>query len=279
METSLTITLNGTESGASVESWINLEQEGIPTSQNNVSTSDLNQMLARALSGLSARSYPPDRCPSVSIDSKGTVSVKMTLYVWPSSLGLPYTLQATGATIGDQSAVRHHREIDIAATGQEVIGLPWITEQAEVAWQLGCFDRSSESIVPPGISVDGPKVVLTKACYGVMRLRGVALGYSYPVVCSFAKVELDPESGEYAWSATDEVTISVTASWVDAAGESRSEILEMMLPDCAKDLLELCPNDVPKVIGLIVPEQYKKRPRLRYNACNGQPIDTDYVDE
>jgi len=279
MDASLLIALNGADSPASNESWINLEQEAIPTSQNNVSTSDLNQMLARALSGLSARSYQPDRCPSVSIDSEGTVTVTLTLYVWPSSLGLPYTLKAAGAAIGDQSAVRHHREIDVAAEGERVIGLPWITEQAEVAWQMGCFDSHSESIIPPEISVAGANVVLTKGCYGVMRLRGVALGYSYPVVCSFAKVELDPESGEYAWSATGEVTISVTASWVDAAGESRSEILEMQLPDCAKDLLELCPNDVPKVIGLFAPEQFKKRPRLRYSACTGQPIDADYVEE
>jgi hypothetical protein len=268
MNSQLTITLSPGRESSINDVWLHLEQESVPVRQNTVSAGDIAQMVMRARTGMSAYSLLPDRCPAARIGADGKVTVTMHVLVWPCAQDMAYELTAAGTVIGPRQEWRQIREFDLGVAGETTLTLPWMMEHPTASWSLGCYDRFSQRIDPPEVTIAGATVTLSRSCYGVLRVRGLATGYRYPITVAFTKAERNEQTGIYTWNQVGNVKYSALAVWVDAEHQGRSAILPLTLPSCAGELLQLCPHGDLRA-GYTVT---RKPPTLYYNACTGQML-------
>ena len=85
MHADTVVNISPVKAGVVMGSWANLVQ--VPFDNVVTSLGDLNQMLAMAKSGLSAKEYLSGCCPATTIEP-GKVIVKLGAVVYPSNIGM-----------------------------------------------------------------------------------------------------------------------------------------------------------------------------------------------
>jgi len=273
--------------------WLALEQQPTPLSERNATLADMVQMFNRVVAGESARSYQLEKCKSATVKTDGTIVVTLQVYVWPSSMGLPYTFTPSYGSVSLVEVVSLEREIDLVVDGSSSVSLPWLMDTPTAWWQMDCVNEFCEVVPNPTISVAGAAVSLSSSCYGVLRVRGQASGYKHTLTMDFAKqgnVVAD-KLADATWVgptptaapslsgyAITDIDISVTATYTDGAGEEQSEILALNIPDCVKDLLEYCEDGrlIHGTESVTVGDTETPVPVVYYATCTGNVIALRY---
>jgi hypothetical protein len=307
---SLTISLTGSGTSAA-DVWLRLEQVKLRKTANNATIPIIADMIARARSGLSARTTQIDACEYASVSSDGRIVMTIGAYIWPSSMDLAFDLSPSGVEAGPLMVVQVPRDVDLAVSGETALTLPWLlADGATATWQFGCYDDHSNMILPPTVTVSGSTVHIEYPCYGVLRIKGLALGYRVDLTAAFTKdgdpnaataeaqtipdpdpygfqtvpipfIGADPVTAnptEHAWQSITDIKCSLLASWTDTAQQPQSTLIEIIIPECVKALMELCPSEVPVVFGLFKPEHQGDILEILFNGCTGEYIGRRYVE-
>ncbi len=267
MASSLTITYVPAETDeVDVDAlWLNLEQDTPSSYEQSANLNDLAQMLAYARSGQSARGYSKSGCTAVLSES----GVKFTLlaYVWPSDLSLAYSLSCDQGEVDE--GVRYDRETEgnVLFDLADEYTLPYCMEAVSASWETPCYNEYSEQVSSPAIEHDGAYLLLADSCFGIARVQGTAVGYMHEITIEIEKSTLADDAESITnFSAT------LTASYTDEDGEAQSEELELTIPQCVIDYLELCPDDATWVTegsaGPVDPEEYPAAV-IYYSTCTG----------
>ena len=255
---------------------LTLEQEAVASGK--LSLTDLEAMVSLARSGISAKSYIASNCPATI--TEGNVVVSLRLFAWPSHRQA-YTLTAAIpaiTTIGEPVAIEQERDFDLIIDGDS-IDLPCLAADARITWQSPAIIANGQVIDAPVISgydVDQGRMVelsaehgainrlrLYRTCFGVLRVRCTAIGYSHSLTLTIPKGD----------TAINDLRETITAAWALAEGPTEATTLEIELPACVQALLESCEDDTTIGDHVSVKKDEKTRHLLRYSTCTGAVID------
>lgn len=253
-----------------------LEQRAVPTGA--LSLADLEDMVAMARSGISATAYLAKSCPATVVD--GNVVVPLTIYVWPSH-GQEYLLTSalpSITAIGEAVAIEQPRDFDLIIASTDSVDLPCLAKSARVSWQSPAILANGKQIEHPDLfgydlahghlvllsDEHGPinRLHLARSCFGVLRVRCTAVGYSHALTLTIPKGDAAVDFSEV-----------ITANWTMVDGSIAATTLELSLPACVETLLAACEDDT--IIGEHTgkTKDRKTRKQLRYSTCTGAVID------
>jgi len=227
---------------ASTDIWVRLTQEAIPSSADEADLNDLYQMMAAAQSGKSAWEYVYESCPYVVIVD-GVVRITLPFFVWPSAIGLPYTLSATLGTISDAVAYEEFRSFDMVFDHAADVDCEAIFV-GEFVPQMPIFRDDGSTIDDVEPTVTGSIVSYPESVTTVLRADGKAFGFRHELVIEITKAATD-ETAEDQASQTYEIETpesAITVAWTDENGETQTDIMDIKIPGCVTDLLATCPD-------------------------------------
>lgn len=271
----ISFTING-DAGQANTHRLTLEQEAVASGE--LTLTDLEAMVSLARSGISAKSYIASNCPTTV--TEGNVEVSLHCFAWPSHRQ-PYTLTAAIpaiTTIGEPVAIEQERDFDLIVDGDSV-DLPCLAADARITWQSPAILANGQVIDAPVISgydVDQGRVVdlsaehgainrlrMERACFGVLRVRCTAIGYSHSITLTIAKGD----------SKISDIRETITGAWQLADGSTGATTMDIELPACVQTLLESCEDDTSVGDHVGVKKDKKIRKQLRYSTCTGAVID------
>jgi hypothetical protein len=238
---------------------LRLTIEQAPIDQGSLSLADLNQMVSRARSGLSARTWRPSGCAATI--SAGEVVVETAVRAWPSAAALPYTITAALGAFSQPSALVIEREFDLLMAHTDQVELPYRCTGVSLSWQTPCYNRFGEVTTRPALTVSEDRITSDAQVWGVLRVRAQAHGFSHPLTMRFPRV---------LGQRITEVKNHATAAWTDASGP-RASGCDIDLPACVADLLAACPGGRP-LIDIDVEADEDGIPTVYYSTCTGEVI-------
>ena len=121
-----------------LQEWAKLEQADIPKAAETATLKDAFAMVGYAKNGRSARDYIMDSCPYAKI-TKGSVTIEMDLYVWPSDLGLRYWLTSSIGEISKGVLFRRDRSFDVIFNSQQSVDIGFLFD-GEFVQEMPFFD-------------------------------------------------------------------------------------------------------------------------------------------
>ena len=283
-DASLTIPFEATEAELSAETpdlRVTLEAEAGASAGSRPTLDDIDQMVARAASGMSARTVVAERCAAAKFAAGGDVVVTLAVLVWPSRADLRYELDLPEeAPPRPVTVIREERRYKVWVSGGGVIELPWRMESASPAWAYGCWNEFSAPIPGPPLRHDQARVIVEEApsrrglpeepgggVYGIVAVAGAAVGFRHEFSIVFGKI--DPASG--AVSSIDIDSVPVAARWIGADGEEETAEIDIPVPDCAKSLLAECPDGTGVYSGRSR-EAEEDVYEVAYSACDGRML-------
>lgn len=271
----ITFTING-DAGQANPHRLTLEQEAVASGE--LTLTDLEAMVSLARSGISAKTYIAQNCPATVAD--GNVIVALRLFAWPSHRQ-DYTLTAAipaMTAIGEPVAVEQERDFDVIVDGDSV-DLPCLAADARITWQSPAILANGQIIDTPTISgydVDQGRMVdltekhglinrlrLARSCFGVLRVRCTAIGYSHSLTITVPKND----------TAITDFQETITGAWQLADGSTETTIMDVELPACVQTLLESCEDDTSVGDHIGSKKETKTKKQLRYSTCTGSVID------
>ena len=264
--TTIALSYQATDQASADAPWVRLEQE--PVRSGALTETDLLTMLALVQAGTSARAYRPADC--VAYIKGDQAHADLAVYAWPSRLDLAYTLTPLLVELGQVTALRQQRDFDLVIPMATSVELPFLMEAVTLAWQTPCCNRFGQQVGPPGISVTGASLELSAEVFGVLRVRGLALGFRHALHFAMAKS---------AGAAITDITPVLTAAWLDPDQGQQTERLEIELPDCLTDLLAICPDGVSQrahALGQITDVSDDGVPVVYYSTCDGRVLALRY---
>lgn len=269
MNTSIVATLQEGDGSDSGDLWLNMEQEYIPVANNSASQTDALNMLGLASNGISARKYLTDNCRFVKV-SENTVIITLGFYVWPSSLDMPYTLQADTGDVSDGTDNSLTRSLDVILDGRDSEDLGFLfsgTLAQSMPFYLvnGVADNSVKA------EIVGSSVVAPVQGYCVYRANGKSIGYYHRVVMRIPKGDTEMITG---------FSNNIIATW----GDNQTTTLSLDIPECVNDALETCddgtlPYEELQCGGLDRCNENEKRLTVYFNSCDGESILAEHWEE
>lgn len=233
---------------------------------------DLEQMLTRAKSGMSAFSYLVERCRAAQIRADGVLTVRLSVRVWPSRPDLRYELILPDEVRpGEIEPLRTARTRKFWTAGGRVLELPWRLEAGRAEWmEPGCVDGAGDAVRPePRLRVEQGRVFIDhEDARGVIAVSGEAQGYRHRFSLAFAKFDV---VGDRIESAYELDAVPVTARWVGADGEPRETALDVPVPACTRALLATC-SDGRLRIRVRVRAARRQVMEIAYSACSGKVL-------
>ena len=269
----LSIAFESTESAvAAPDIRVRLEAESDGTAGSRPNLNDIDAMVARAASGMSARTVIEERCRAARYAQDGSIVVRMAVLVWPSRADLRYTLDLPEeATPGPVTVLREERSYKTWTSGGGMIEMPWRMESAVPAWAYGCWDAQSRAIPGPALRHDQARIIVegerARDVHGIVAVSGAAVGFRHQFSLIFGRVD---DEGRPV-RVTDLGTVPVTARWTGADGEEETATLELPVPECAKSLLAECPDGSGVFKGR-AREAAKGVYEVAYSACDGRML-------
>ena len=242
---------------------ISAEVIQVDTGAGVASLGDLNQMVARAAAGRSARDYMLECCPAAAV-KKDILTVTLEVMVYPSDLDLAYSLAADWGNLSPGRLVRKARRLNIIFDGTSSITMDFFF-QGEFIAAMPFFDQAGARIRVPAIVQDGLQLNLAQPVYGVFRAIGDSVGYLHIVT-----MLLQIQSG----IKISDLNNAVTLTYIDGAGKLTAKKLDLKIPQCVADLLALCDNGEPKIGGS--PNEPDLVPVIYYSDCSGEIIEIRY---
>ena len=280
MDQSLQINLIGESKTATVaRKWVHLTQPIESGMDKTASMFDLAQMVARARSGQSAFTYKKNNCPAGISDT--SVNVRLDFEAWPSFPTLAYTLSSNIGEISPPTIIEEYTEFSLVFGMTDAVELDFILKDITSYWETGCYDKDWKPLVDkPVPTMDGLTTVRTDlVIFGVVRIRGRKIGARHRLTAKLLKsypIRPDaplPEEGisnadlEEYWAYTDvdtwngepvdendtinmtglsieNLSITITAKWINTEGEPETESMPLTIPQCIKDLLSTCDGNL-----------------------------------
>ena len=246
--------------------WANLVQKKTP--DNTASLGDLNQMIAAAVSGQSAKIYMSSSCPAA-ILKKHKIIIAINMFVYPSSLDLKYNLTADWGNLSDSRLVRQKRSFEIVFDDSVAEKLDWLFEGTFTPESLFRDYRGAEIRPAPEIFLLPGWVRLSRAAYVALWADGVSLGYQYTLL-----MEINVAPGNKISALHNTVTLRYTGS----GGKDIVKKLDIEIPECATDMLESCDNGDPELTQLY-PDLFDpdssdsdKLVQIYYSTCDGSVL-------
>lgn len=233
---------------------------------------DIDQMMTRAASGMSARTVLAERCAAAKFGKDGEVIVTLAVLAWPSRADLRYTLDLPEeATPGAVTVISEERQYKAWASGGGVIELPWRMEAAAPAWAYGCWNEFSAPIPGPPLRHDQARIIVegerASEAHGIVAVSGAAVGFRHEFSLTFGKI--DPDSG--ATSSIDIESVPVTARWIGADGEEETAEIDIPVPECVKSLLAACPDGTGLFRGR-AKDAEEDVWEVAYSSCDGRML-------
>ncbi len=283
---SLPINLQATgETSTAQKRWVSLTQPVENGMDTTASMYDIAQMIARARSGNSAFTYKKDQC-SAGVDGNGNVNVRLDFKAWPSFPSLAYTVESSFGAISAPVITEEYTEFSVIFQKSDAVELDFILKNiSQITWETDCYDLAGNKINSPDITVDGLTTLRTETkIFGVARIRGQKYGAQHRVTATLIKsLPVRPENplpdagvtadmlAEY-WAYTDiqtwngepvnaaetvdmtglhldNLAITVTAKWINTAGEEESASMRLTIPQCVQDLLAACDGNLENFNG------------------------------
>ena len=246
-------------SAAAADIWARLEQEAIPAGAGRANLADLYQMLAMAMSGQSAYEYIYDSCPYVTIID-GLVRVTLAFYVWPSEIDLNYRLHANIGEIGLPELVEAPKSFDAVFDNTDSVELGYLFTGSAVP-EMPFFNQQGELLPDPAITILDTLVMLPENVTTVLRLDGLATGYKHTITMELVKAQ---DGEPYS---IDNLKATVTCIWTDEDGQAQTDILDLQIPGCVEDLLNLCDDGRLRTDVHVDEDQLYV---VYYSTCNGE---------
>lgn len=246
---------------------------------NRASFHDIETMLSRARSGLSARTVQRERCSCVSTGKDGVLRLSLAALIWPSRPNLAYTFYApSNATATRPEPYRRTRQWKFWTGGQTRLSLRWMLENASCVWQPGfaCVDEFCSPMPSPTVRHEYAEIYLgkgteSKSAYGVLVVTGTAVGFRHPFTVEFAKFDRQGRAQKISLD-----SLPVSATWRDERGETQTEDVDIPIPACAKDLLESC-DDGRGANSFHVNDHTEGHWEIAYNTCDGSVLGSRFV--
>lgn len=176
-ETSLTISFTGDSQSATVEDrFVHLEQIDDDGSRDTVSMYDIQQMVARAKAGMSARTYKLSDCAAY-IDGQSVV-VDFDFYVWPSSIDLLHTISSSIGEVSPPEIIDKSVEFSVTFEMSDVVEFDFmLSEITSYSWETGCYDADGQGVEPGELVIDGMTTVrIDRPVFGVVRIKAKKKG-------------------------------------------------------------------------------------------------------
>lgn len=246
--------------------WVRLEQE--PVRSGDLTQTDLLTMLALVQAGTSAKAYRPADC--VAYVQGDIAHADLAVYAYPSALDLAYTLTPLLVDLGQVTALRQERDFDLIVPMASSVDLPFLMDSLSLTWQTPCYNRFGQQTSPPVITYSGTTLELSAEVFGVLRVRGQALGFRH--ACHF-------QMAKNLGSSLSDIVPVITAAWTDPEQGQQTERLEIELPDCLTDLLALCPDGITErahALGSVTDPDEDVVPVVYYSTCTGQVLALRY---
>lgn len=261
--------------------WLNMVQSEIPEAAQNANLADINQMLLRAQSGLSAHSYNKTGLGVVDL---GTVlRVSLVFYVYPSSLDLPYSLVFSGGTLSGRALSNMAKSGNVVFPLSDTVEFPYLIGAVSYSWESACYDNLGIVTSNPEVTSSGFAINCTKSVFGVLRVSLNAVGYRYVAVIDFQKTTATREyiegiiNDQTHFNSITNINLMVEASYVDAANEPQKTSLSLKLPNFISDYLTACENKV--VIGGWEDDPpTTDKTTIYYSTCTGEILDRHTVE-
>jgi hypothetical protein len=267
MPSTLTLQYQAADPAASTTTpWVRLEQE--PIRSGALTQTDLLTMLALVQAGTSAHAYRPADC--VAYIQGDQAHADLAVYAWPSRLDLAYSLTPLLVELGEVAALRQERDFDLVVPMSTSVDLPFLMDSLSTTWQTPCYNRFGQQVGPPAITHTGARLELSAEVFGVLRVRGQALGFRHALHFAMAK---------NAGSSITDITPVLTATWTAPDQGPQTERLEIDLPDCLTDLLALCPDGISQrahALGQVTDPNEGVVPVIYYSTCTGQVLALRY---
>lgn len=255
---------------------LTLEPEYIDRRANLADLADIDAMLNMAMSGLSAVNRQIDRCRWARWTDDGSLIVTLALYVWPSEQDLRYELHLPpGVTSAPPVLVREQRHRKYWINGGKALELPWYLEGGQFWWHpaIGCMDAWSQPIAQPGISQNRARLEIDAPAYGVLVTEGIAVGWRHDISITYRKIATGetPEEDAPQINTIEADDIPIRATWTDENSEEQEESTNLVIPACAKSLLETCSDGRIKTTVNI--SQADEGPWvIYYSTCDGHML-------
>ena len=131
----LSIPFSAGSSSATLRRFVNLEPVVPEETNDTVTMFDINQMVARAKSGISALTYVTQNCPLFEVD--GNTTTHLGFYVWPSSKTLDFKLETSVGEISEATIVNEYTEFSVLFGSTDSHTLDFILEGLEILfWEI-----------------------------------------------------------------------------------------------------------------------------------------------
>lgn len=269
----------------SAQRWVHLSQPVESGMDKTASIYDLAQMIARAKSGRSAFTYKKNNCPAGVTDTG--LNVRLDFEAFPSLPDLAHTLSANIGEVSPATLIDEYTEFSMVFEMSDVVELKFIlSEITSWHWETDCYDVNWKPLSDqPEIAMDGLTTIrCEQAVFGVLRIRGKKIGARHRLTAKLLKSyplrpdEPMPEEGisaedlEKYWAYTDIATwegkpvddletvnmtglsldnlsIIITAKWINLDGEEETETMQLTIPQCIKDLLAACGGNLENFGG------------------------------
>ena len=265
--------------------WVHLTQPVEDGMDKTASMFDIAQMVARARSGDSAFTYKKNECPA-GINENGNLNIRLDFESWPSFPTLAYTVSSNIGQVSPPQIIEEFVEFSLVFGKTDAVELDFILKEiTSLTWETECIDLEGNVLPDQPLEMDGLTTVRTEQeIFGVARVRGTKIGASHRLTTQLIKsypVRPDtplPEEGvdaemlEEYWAYTDVATwngepvdesetvdmtglklenlsITITATWINTEGEEQSENMRLAIPQCIKDLLLACDGDPESFTG------------------------------
>jgi hypothetical protein len=229
-ESSLTIAYSNEHQPARGELNVRLEQIKKYESQETVTMYDIQQMVARAKAGMSAKTYKPDYCPAYI--SGMAVMAEFDFWAWPSSTDLAYTVKSSFGEVSPRRTVVEAFEISMRFELSDNVEFDFVVDRiSSMTWETHCYNTAGEQVGRPALEMDGATTLRADfAVFGVVRVKGYKRGDQYRITAALE---------DFQTVRITDLTITATATWM-VGTEEKIHSITMETPQCLKDLIESC---------------------------------------
>lgn len=179
--------------------FVRLEQIDPPESNDTVTMFDIQQMVARARMGISARTFKPHNCPAY-INNQSIIS-QFDFYSWPSAVDLPHTIISSLGEVTVPQIVE--KEVHFSQTFElsDVVELDFIlTRIVSATWETDCHDADGKVVDAVDVGtpyMDGLSTIrIAKPVFGVVRIVGIKKGAQHSLNVRLVKLVPAQHNGD-----------------------------------------------------------------------------------
>lgn len=194
-ESSLTISFLDTYESVSTDRvFVHLEQKDHNEQQETVNMYDIQQMVARAKSGISARTYKSPGCPAY-IDGDSIV-MDFDFYAWPSDPNLIYTITSGLGNVTDPQIIQKQVQFSVTFEMSDIYEFDFILEDiTSIDWETECYDSDGRVVEDVTVEMDGYTTLRASAViFGVIRITGTKRGALHTLTSRLVKTQAEPPS-------------------------------------------------------------------------------------